>query len=86
MHGLTAPPLDCCRPAHGESARVYGASLSCSYITAIISYQYELLRKELVNFLSTVDGIAITTDMWSSSMAVSYVTCTGHFEDESYSL
>ena len=41
---------------------------------AIIGRQYELLRKELIVVLDQVDGIAITTDTWSSSRSMPYST------------
>ena len=53
---------------------------------ATISRHYELFRGELVRILDKVDGIAVTTDQWSSSRSSAYSTYTGHYIDNSWTL
>ena len=49
-----------------------------------IRHRYEELRAVLKAELENVDGLSITTDLWSSSRNVDYGTYTGHYIDTSW--
>ena len=55
-------------------------------MAAVIRKDYEDLRKALLLVLDAVDGISVTTDLWSSSMNLAYATFTGHMIDDDWTL
>ena len=55
-------------------------------MAAVIRKAYEDLRKALLLVLDAVDGISVTTDLWSSSMNLAYATFTGHMIDDDWTL
>ena len=55
-------------------------------IGASIRREYAELLQSLVRLLDVVDGLAVTTDLWSSSMNIAYATYTGHFIDPEWHL
>ena len=55
-------------------------------MSAVVRRQYGDLRERLISLLNSLDGVAITTDLWSSSANVAYATYSGHFLDAEWKL
>ena len=47
--------------------------------SAVVCQQYDQLQSELVTLLNASNGIAVTTDLWSSSTNIAHGMYTGHY-------
>ena len=55
-------------------------------VASMVRRRHECAKKELAAKLADVTSIAITTDAWTSKAVVSFVTYTGHFVTDDWSL
>ena len=59
---------------------------SHTHISALLKRKHEIGLMVLKEVLDRVDGIALTTDLWTSRATQSYATFTGHFIDPEWNL